>query len=323
MNQKSNATSVSNTIRLDREIKRRKLKTRMKNSWQLYLLLVLPITYMLVFHYYPMLGLQIAFKRFSPLEGIWGGTYVGLDYFRRFVTSYRFTQIMGNTLILSAYTVVAAVPFPVFLALSLNAVRSKYYKKTVQLVSYMPHFISVVVIVSMMIQIFNPRSGFISVLAGIVGLRIPDLFGQPGAFSHLYVWSNVWQNAGYGSIIYLAALSNVDPQLHEAAIIDGASRFQRVRFIDFPAIIPTASIMFILNMGRVMSIGFEKAFLMQNPLNISSSEIVSTFVYKIGLTGATDYSYATAIGLFNSLINLVLIISANHLSKKTSGSGLF
>lgn len=304
-------------------LKRHRLKVNLRNSWQLYLLLVLPIAYMLVFHYYPMLGLQIAFKKFAPLEGIWGGKYVGFDYFIKFVTSYKFSSIMLNTLVLSAYTVVAAVPFPILLALSLNAVRNKYYKKTVQLISYMPHFISVVVIVSMMIQIFNPRSGLVSVLAGFFGAKIPDLFGRPNAFAHLYVWSNVWQNAGYASIIYLAALSNVDPQLHEAAIIDGASRFQRVRYIDFPTVIPTASIMFILNMGRVMSIGFEKVYLMQNPLNISVSEIVSTYVYKIGLTGATDYSYATAIGLFNSFINLVLIFLANYLSKKTSGSGLF
>jgi len=300
-----------------------RIKLNLFRYWQLYLFLLLPLSYILVFQYYPMAGLQIAFKKFSPREGIWGGTWVGLNNFRKFFGTYKFTEILRNTLTISAYSILANIPVPIILALALNSVRSKRFSRTVQMLSYMPHFISTVVIVSMLTQILNPRIGIFAALGRSFGFAIPDLFASPNAFSHLYVWSGIWQNAGWASIIYIAALAGVDPELHEAATVDGASRLQRVRYIDVPVIIPTAVIMIILNMGNVMNLGFEKVFLMQNALNVSASEIIATYTYKIGLTGYTDYSYATAIGFFNSVVNLILIVVTDKVAKKLSGSGLF
>lgn len=302
---------------------KKKLAVVLKSNWQLYLMLLLPLIYLLVFCYYPMFGLQIAFKKYSPKTGIWGGDFVGLFYFKRFFASYKFTQILKNTLIVSGYQVLASVPIPIILALAINCVRNKIWKKSVQLLSYMPHFISTVVMVSILVQIFSPRNGIFAVIAGLFGASIGDIFGSTKAFSHLYVWSGVWQNMGWASIIYLAALAGVPPEHHEAAIMDGATRFQRVRYIDFPTLVPTISILLIMNMGRVMSLGFEKIYLMQNDLNIAASEVIATYTYKIGMTGNADYSYSTAIGLFNSVINLLLVVVSNKISKKLSGSGLF
>lgn len=270
-----------------------------------------------------MAGIQIAFKKFSAKEGIWGGEWVGLKYFIKFFSTYKFWGILRNTLVISIYQVIAHIPLPVILALCINCIRNKGYKKTVQMLSYMPHFISTVVMVSMLMQLFNTRSGLIVLMFRAIGIEIGDVFASPTAFPHLFVWSGVWQNAGWGTIIYLAALSGVDPSQHEAAIVDGASRFQRCLYVDLPVVIPTMVILLIMDMGRVMSLGFEKVYLMQNDLNISASEIISTYVYKIGLTGAADYSYSTAISLFNSVVNLILIMLTNVFSKKVSGSGLF
>ncbi len=300
-----------------------RIKRAFLRYWQLYLLVAIPMLYILIFNYKPMAGIQIAFKKFSAKEGIWGGDWVGLKYFIKFFSTYKFWGILRNTLVISAYQVIAHIPLPVILALCINCIRNKAYKKTVQMLSYMPHFISTVVMVSMLMQMFNTRSGLIVLMFRAIGIEIGDIFASPAAFPHLFVWSGVWQNAGWGTIIYLAALSGVDPSQHEAAIVDGASRFQRVLYVDLPVIIPTVVIMLIMDMGRVMSLGFEKVYLMQNDLNISASEIISTYVYKIGLTGSADYSYSTAISLFNSVVNLILIALTNVFSKKVSGSGLF
>ena len=301
----------------------KKCKQAIKRYWQLYILLAIRVIYMIIFNYVPMAGIQIAFKRFSAREGIWGGTWVGFDYFTKFFSTYKFWEILRNTLVISSYQVIAHIPLPIILALCINCIRNKAYKKTVQMLSYMPHFISTVVMVSMLMQLFNTRSGLIVLMFRAIGIEIGDIFASPAAFPHLFVWSGVWQNAGWGTIIYLAALSSVDPAQHEAAIVDGASRFQRCLYVDLPVIIPTMVILLIMDMGRVMSLGFEKVYLMQNDLNISASEIISTYVYKIGLTGSADYSYSTAISLFNSIINLILIMLTNVFSKKVSGSGLF
>jgi putative aldouronate transport system permease protein len=303
--------------------KHRGLAARVLKSWQLYAMLLLPVAYMLLFAYYPMSGIQIAFKEFKPRLGIWGSEWIGFKHFAKFMGSYQFWPVVRNTLTLSLYSILAMIPTPIILALSLNAVRGAKFKKTVQLLTYMPNFISVVVIVGILKQILHPRLGLYAALAGALGYQAVDAFGSGAIFPHLYVWSNVWQKTGWSSIIYIAALSAVDPEQHEAAIVDGASRFQRVRHIDFPVIIPTAIIMLILSMGQVMSIGFEKAYLMQTDLNLSASEILSTYVYKVGLTGLPDYSYSTAVNLFNSVINIFLIVLMNGVSKKFSGSGLF
>lgn len=294
-----------------------------KRSWQLYIMLILPLIYLVVFCYYPMLGTQIAFKDYTARGGIWGSTWVGLKHFKKFIDSYQFWPIMKNTIFLSAYSILAAVPIPIILALSLNAVRSKLYKKAVQLFTYLPNFISTVVMVGIMKQVFHPRIGLIAAIGVMLGFTATDPFASASTFPHLYVWVRVWQQTGWASVIYFAALSAVDPAQHEAAIVDGANRFQRILYVDLPIIVPTAVINLILSMGRVMSIGFERIFLMQTDLNIAASEIISTYVYKVGLTGIPDYSYSTAINLFNSAINLVLILMANKIGKKVSGTGLF
>ena len=298
-------------------------KSPILKSWQLYAMLALPLIYLAVFNYYPMLGIQIAFKDFKPRLGVWGSHWVGFKNFLKFIDSYKFWPIIKNTLYLSFYSIAAAIPMPIILALSLNAIRSKGYMKSVQLMTYMPNFISTVVMVGILKQLLHPRLGLLATFAGLLGLQVGDVFGSSSAFAHLYVWSNVWQKTGWSAIVYLAALSAVDPELHEAAIVDGASRFQRILHIDIPVIIPTAVIMLILNMGQVMSMGFERVFLMQTDLNLSASEIISTFVYKVGLTGMPDYSYSTAINLFNSVINLVLIVVSNRIAKRVDGTSLF
>jgi putative aldouronate transport system permease protein len=272
-----------------------------------------------------MLGAQIAFKRFRASQGIWGSHWVGFANFIKFFRSYQFSRVLSNTLILSIYQLAAGFPFPIIFALLLNTLTGRYYKKFVQTVTYLPYFISVVVLVGIMMQVFNPISGIYGKLSfAFTGKPAVDLFGNARLFPHLYVWSGVWQNMGWNSIIYLAALSAVSPELHEAGKIDGMSRFMRIVYIDLPAILPTITILLILNVGRIMSLGFEKVYLMQNSLNVSRSEVISTYVYKIGLgVGGGDFSYATAIGLFNSVINLLLIVSVNKICRRMGGNSLW
>lgn len=299
------------------------LKSRILRSWQLYAILAIPLLWLIVFKYIPMLGLQIAWKDYSARRGIWGSKWVGFEHFIRFFKSPNFASILWNTLSISAYQLLASFPIPIVLALALNSCRKKRFAKVVQTITYLPHFISTVVLVGMMMQFLNPITGIYAQLGQLFGFEVTDLLAKPEYFKSLYVWSGIWQNAGWGTIIYLANLASVDPSLHEAAQMDGASRFQRVLHVDLPAIMPTAIIMLIMDAGKVMNIGFEKAFLMQNPLNSSTSEIVSTYVYKVGLTAGGDYSYSTAIGLFNSVINLILIVVVNRIAKKASDTSLW
>lgn len=303
-----------------------RLTRRIFLHWQLYVFLLLPLAYLLIFSYYPMFGLQLAFKKFSPRLGIWGSPWIGLANFQKFFRSYQFNRVLTNTLRLSFYSIIAGFPFPVVFALMLNSMRSQRYKKLIQTVTYMPHFISMVVLVGMIIQIFHPLTGLYGHFYGLLnnGAHPADLMGNSSAFPHLYVWSGIWQGFGWGSIIYMAALASVNGELHEAAEIDGASRFQRVIHIDFPAILPTVTIMLILRAGQVMSVGFEKAFLMQNTLNLRTSEVISTYVYKVGLASATsDFAYSTAIGMFNSVVNLLMISMVNFISRKVSETSLW
>ena len=304
----------------------KKLRMKYAPYWQLYVFLLLPVAYILIFAYWPMFGLQIAFKKFSIDTGVWDSPWVGVKNFTKFFNAYQFTNIMYNTLSLSIYAILAAFPFPILFALMLNTIEHEKLKKTVQTITYMPHFISTVVIVAMLMQLFHPMNGLYGkLMQALTGQMPADLFAQPSAFPHLYVWSGVWQGFGYNSIIYLAALTNVSPDLHEAAEVDGASRLQRLIHVDFPALLPTITIMLILRMGAIMSIGFEKTYLMQNSLNLSRSEIISTFVYKKGLASgaANDYSYSAAVGMFNSVVNLVLIVGVNWISRKISENSLW
>lgn len=293
--------------------------------WQLYVFLVIPIIYIILFNYVPMFGIQLAFKKFNARLGIWGSPWVGFDQFVKFFTSYQFTRVIKNTLTISFYGLLAGFPLPIMLALVLNSIRNGRYKKVVQTITYLPYFISLVVMVGILTQMLNPRIGMVANLYSLLsGKDAPDLMSNPHAFPHIYVWSGVWQSLGYNSIIYIAALSGVDAELHEAAEVDGASRFQRIIHIDLPTILPTAAIMLILNAGQIMNIGFDKPYLMQNSLNLSASEVISTYVYKVGIASSTnDFSYATAIDLFNSSVNMVLITVVNFFSKKLGGNSLF
>jgi len=308
-------------------VQKSKLGKNILRHWQLYLFLLVPVLYILIFSYVPMAGLQIAFKKYNAQTGIWGSPWIGFKNFETFFKSYQFVRVLKNTFVLSFYSIFVGFPIPIIFALLLNTLNSNRIKKTIQTITYMPHFISTVVIVGMLVQIFNTRIGLYSVIYGFFNNsgQSVDLLSSASAFPHMYVWSGIWQTFGWNSIVYTAALASVSMELHEAAEIDGASRFQRIIYIDLPSIMPTATIMLIMRMGHVMSIGFEKVYLMQNSLNLRASEVISTYVYKVGLSaeGKMNFSYSTSIGLFNSIINLILICSVNFLAKKMSDTSLW
>ncbi len=297
------------------------LKQVIKNR-TLYLFLVPALLYLAVFQYAPLYGLQIAFRDFVPANGIWGSAWVGLKHFEKFFSSYSFGMLLENTLILSLYDLIVAFPFPIMLALVLNYTRFPLLKKVTQTVTYAPHFISVVVLVGILFVFLSPSNGIVNIFIRALGGREIDFLGDPGMFRHLFVWSGVWQSAGWASIIYIAALASVSPELHEAAIIDGAGKLQRIRHVDLPSILPTVIILLVLNSGHIMNVGFEKIYLMQTSPNLSTSEVISTYVYKIGIQGA-QFSYASAIGLFNNAINFIVLIAVNKLANRTTNSGLW
>ncbi len=305
-----------------------RIKNNFHKYWQLYVMLLVPVVYILIFNYGPMVGLQIAFKDYSSRYGMFGSPWVGFKYFQKFFNDYQFSRTIINTVKTSVYSLVVSFPFPIVLALCVNLLRNQRYKKTVQMVMYAPHFISIVVLVGMMNQIFNPYVGLYgNIYKLFTGSYAPNMLANSKSFIHMYVWSGVWQNMGYSSIIYLSALAGISPDLHEAAQIDGASRWKRVLHVDIPGILPTVVIMLILQCGRIMNIGFEKIYLMQNPINLKNSQVISTLVYEksFGGTGGmeTKYSYSTAIGLFNSIVNFVLIVAVNKFSSKVSETSLW
>jgi len=297
---------------------------KLGHSWQLYLLLLLPLAWLAIFQYYPMYGAQIAFRDFLPGDSMWEAEWVGMANFERFFQSVMFEKLLVNTLGLSLYSLAVGFPIPIIFALSLNQLRAGMFKSSVQMVSYAPYFISTVVLVGMLLQFMDLRHGPVNMLLGLLGQNPIHFMGDAKLFQSIYVWSGVWQYTGFNTVIYLAALSTIDPSLHEAAVVDGANRLQRIWFIDLPGILPTAITLLILNMGQVINVGFEKVFLMQNPLNTAVSEVISTYVYRVGLIGGiTNYSYASAIGLFNSLVGMVLLVVANQLAKKLTDSSLW
>lgn len=301
-------------------LKRRVLR-RLLSSWQLYVLIAPATLYYLICHYWPLYGLQIAFKNYKPKLGIAGSPWVGMQHFTRFVTGPNFASLMRNTLSISLSNLLIGFPIPIILALTINEIHGRRYKKFVQTVSYAPHFISTVVMVSMLTIFLNVNTGIINKLIGAFGMGPYDFLGTSGWFTAIYVVSDIWQSMGWNSIVFLAALSGIDTSLTEAAMVDGASRMQRIWHINLPCILPTVMIMFILNSGKVMSVGYEKAYLMQNALNLSHSEIISTYVYKVGLIN-TQYSFSAAVGLFNSICNVALMVLVNFISKRVSDVGL-
>lgn len=298
------------------------LAMRVKKHWQIYLLVLPAIIYIAIFAYGPLYGLIIAFKDYRPYLGYLKSPWVGLKHFIRFFNSSKFGQVISNTLILSFYQLLAGFPLPIILALCLNYLPSTKLKKLVQNITYAPHFVSTVVMVSMLTIFFSQSTGLVNNIREAMGLSRKLYMGSESAFRHMYVWSGVWQSIGWNSIIYFASLSSVDQALHEAAILDGASLIQRIRYVDLPMLKPTIVTLFILNTGKLMSVGFEKAYLMQNDLNIRASEIISTYVYSIGMVDQ-QYSYSTAINLFNSVINLIMVLTVNYISKKLSETSIW
>jgi len=312
---------------IDKKKKHNNLKKRLHKeivrNGQLYLLVLLPLAYLIIFKYIPMYGVQIAFRDYKIARGFWGSEWVGLKHFQKFLSLYKFKEILWNTIAISLYSF-ATFPLPIVLALALNSVKNQRFKKVVQTVTYAPHFISTVIMVGMIIQLLDSRNGLINHIITLLGGEAQNFMANPEYFRHIYVWTDVWQGIGYGSIMYLAALSSVSPELHEAAILDGANLIQRIWHIDIPGILPTISIMLIMRCGSILGVGYEKVYLMQNSLNTKTSEVISTYVYKQGLAlTMPQYSYSTAISLFTTIINMILLIICNKLCDKLSGSSLF
>ena len=309
-------------LKIRRREKARRTLRRALGNWELYLVLIPTVAYFLIFRYYPMYGIQIAFRNYKATRGITGSQWVGMKNFERFFSATDFWRLLTNTLSVSVGTLLCSFPVPILLALLLNQIPSRAYKKIVQTVVYAPHFISTVVLVGIISLFFSPSSGIVNFMIRALGGEAIHFMGEPGWFRPLYIGSEIWQNAGWGSILYLAALSSISPELHEAAVVDGANKFQRVLHVDLPGILPTIVIMFILNSGKVMAVGFEKAYLMQTSLNLSTSEIIATYVYKRGLL-QSQFSFSTAVGLFESVANLILILTVNFISRRVTDSSLF
>lgn len=294
----------------------------LKRDFSLWLFVLPGIIITFIFSYIPMYGVQIAFRNYNAKLGFWGSHWVGLEHFQRFFDSPYFFSTIKNTFVLSIYSLVAGFPIPIILALLLNSFRHKRYRKVIQTVTYAPNFISTVVMCGMLLLFLSPSVGVINNIIEMFGGKAINFMADKAYWRHIYVWSGVWQGMGWSSVIYFAALSAVSPELHEAALMDGASKFQIVRFIDFPSIIPTATILLILSCGSILSVGFEKVFLLQNDLNLSVSQVISTYVYKVGLID-NNVSYSSAIGLFNSAVNAILLILVNKIADKMSGISIW
>ncbi|MCI2128498.1 MAG: ABC transporter permease subunit [Sphaerochaeta sp.] len=301
---------------------KKRLYQRVWDKRGLFLLMAIPFAWYIIFKYVPMYGVQLAFKRYNPALGITRSPWVGLKYFRQFFHSYYFGTLLWNTLSLSLFQMLIGFPLPIILALMINEIHVRPYQKLVQNVTYIPHFLSTVVVVSMLNLFCDPTYGIFNKYLGLFGVPATDYMAKPNAFQTLYVFSNVWQNMGFNSIIYIAVLSSLNQDMYEAAMIDGCSRFKQMIYISLPALLPTIMILFVMRVGSLMNIGFEKVLLMQNPVNMSRSNVIATFVYTNGIQQG-EFSYSTAIGLFNSLTNFVLLFGANRFSKKLTGSSLW
>lgn len=310
------------TLIHNKEVNIRMFSKKIKKNWELYLLMLPVVIYFIIFHYYPMYGIQIAFKDFVPSLGYSGSEWVGFKHFKTFFNSYDFWRLLKNTLGISFYQLIAGFPAPIILAIMLNEIRRKKYKKFMQTITYAPHFISTVTIAGIMTIFLSPDSGIINFVIRAFGGESVDFLGKAEWFKTIFVTSNIWQNAGWGSIIYLASLTSIDTALYEAAAIDGCNKFKRIWNIDIPGILPTAIILLTMNLGRIMNVGFQKILLLQNSLNISSSDVIQAYVYRMGLENA-QFSLSTAVGLFNNIINLILLISFNKFAKKAFKESLW
>jgi putative aldouronate transport system permease protein len=285
-------------------------------------MMLLPMAVIIIFSYGPMFGVQIAFKEFRARDGIWGSPWIGFTHFQNFFNSYQFQRVVTNTLGISLYGLIAGFPIPIILAILVNESLHPRFKKGVQLVTFAPHFISTVVMTNMILMFLSVYGGPVNNLIASLGGERIDFMAKPQFFKSIYVWSGIWQGMGYSSVIYIAALSGIDPALYEAATIDGAGKFQKILYIDLPGIAPTIVILLILNCGHIMSVGYEKILLMQNGLNMAASDVISTYVYRMGLENA-QYSFSAAVGLFNSVVNALLLVLVNQAARKLGETSLW
>ena len=315
--------SVATRTKNRNQEQRRKQIHQLLTNWQLYAMLLIPLAFLILFSYVPMYGVQIAFKDFNAVDGITGSEWAGLKYFEKFFTDYQCLRVIWNTLRISVYSLLASFPTAIIFALCINYLQFNRYRKVVQTVVYAPYLISTVVMVTIILQFFSSNGIMTNLLNALTGSE-QDYMASAPLFDDIYEWTGIWQSTGFNSIIYIATLVGVDPEMHEAAIVDGASKWKRMVYIDLPSLMPTAVKLLILNVGQVLNIGYEKVLLMQNPLNLSSSEVISTYVYKVGLTSTIpQYSYSTAIGLFQSAIGMVLLIAVNAIANRINDSGLW
>lgn len=291
-------------------------------SRELYILLAIPLIWYIIFRYLPLYGIQIAFRDYRISRGFFGSEWVGFKHFERFFNSFYFSRVVGNTLIINGISLLVGFPIPIVFALMLNEMKHIRYKKLVQNVTYIPHFLSAVVLVSILQLVFNPNTGIYNMILRSLGFTTTNYFATSSAFKPMYIISGLWQNMGWDSILYIAALAGIDPELYEAATIDGATRSQKIRFISIPCIMGTITIMLLLRAGQIMNIGYEKVLLMQNSLNMASSDVISTYVYRVGILEG-NYSYSTAINLFNSGANILLLYFANLLARRMGGISLW
>ena len=298
-----------------------RLWKNMKKNWILYVMIAPVAVYYIVFAYTPMYGILLAFKNYKVKLGILGSPWVGLDHFQRFFSAYNFRQLIGNTVGISVYSLIIGFPIPIVFALMLNYLTHHKLKKIVQMVSYAPYFISTVVICGMITIFMAPDTGILNVLRGYLGMESVNFLAKPEWFKSIYVWTGVWQGMGWSSIIYISALAGVDYEMHEAAIVDGATKIQRMLHVDLPSIKPTILMLLILQMGSIMNVGFEKVYLLQNTLNKSAASVISTYVYEVGLINS-DYGYSTAVGLVNSVLNIILLLLANKTAQTVSETSL-
>ena len=314
------ATSVALGVRVGSR-KRGAFRKNLTSHPMLYAMALPVVAYYLIFHYAPMYGMVMAFQRFVPARGFFRSEWIGLQHFRAFFTDYYFFRLVRNTLVINVYQLVFGFPVPVIFALLLNELRRLPFKKTIQTITYMPHFISAVVVCGLVIE-FTKSSGLITHFAVMLGARPGNLLARPELFRGIFVTQNIWQQFGWGSIIYVAALSGIDPALYEAATIDGANRWRQALHITLPGIAPTIIILLILRMGQMMSLGWEKIILLYSPLTYETADVISTYVYRRGLI-QFDYSYAAAVGIFNSLINFALLVSANWISRRVNETSMW
>jgi len=299
-----------------------KILGNIKKYYQLYILLLPSAVLLFCFAYLPMVGIVIAFQNYSPALGILKSPFVGMKNFMQYFRSYQFAVTIKNTLVLSLYSILVGFPLPILLALMCNQMKTRGFKKVFQVITYLPHFISTMVMCGLILIFLSPSSGLFANLFKLLGHELPNVMSSAAGFKHVYVWSDIWQHLGWDSIIYLAALAGIDPTYYEAATVDGASTLQKIKYIDIPMIMPTAMVLLIMRAGSILGIGFEKVFLLQNVQNIMSSEIISTYVYKMGMQ-SMQYSLSTAIGLFNTVVNVIVLVLVNLMAKKLTDSSLF